>query len=99
MKRSYVPQRPGDQHRQRSVPRATGIALSTVIAAFSVSALPPNPASAAGARAAVATKTGNAASNPLPAMSVTDVRTGKAVRLQSALNGRKPLLVWFWAPN
>jgi hypothetical protein len=37
--------------------------------------------------------------NPLPAMSVTDVRTGKPVALRSALSGRKPLLVWFWAPH
>lgn len=37
--------------------------------------------------------------NPLPAVSVTDIRTGRAVALQSAMTGKKPLLVWFWAPH
>ena len=37
--------------------------------------------------------------NPLPVMNVTDVKTGKEFPLASALDGKKPLLVWFWAPT
>ncbi len=37
--------------------------------------------------------------NPLPAMTVTDVKTGKGFALASAFTGAKPMLVWFWAPN
>lgn len=37
--------------------------------------------------------------NPLPVMNVTDVKTGKDVALAASLDGKKPLLVWFWAPN
>ena len=44
---------------------------------------------------ATATKT----TNPLPVLSVTDVKTGKAFPLASAFDGKKPLLVWFWAPT
>ena len=37
--------------------------------------------------------------NPLPAMTVNDVKTGKGFALASAFTGAKPMLVWFWAPN
>ncbi len=37
--------------------------------------------------------------NPLPVMKVTDVKTGKDVALAASLDGKKPLLVWFWAPH
>jgi hypothetical protein len=35
----------------------------------------------------------------LPAMDVTDVRTGKPVALRSVVDGKLPVLVWFWAPH
>ncbi len=41
----------------------------------------------------------NKTANPLPVMNVTDVKTGKPFALASALDGKKPLLVWFWAPT
>lgn len=44
---------------------------------------------------ATATKT----TNPLPVLSVTDVKTGKAFPLATAFDGKRPLLVWFWAPT
>jgi hypothetical protein len=37
--------------------------------------------------------------NPLPVMQVTDIRSGKPVSLPTALSGKRPLLVWFWAPH
>ena len=37
--------------------------------------------------------------NPLPVLNVTDVRSAKPYALASAFDGKKPLLVWFWAPN
>jgi hypothetical protein len=37
--------------------------------------------------------------NPLPVMDVTDIKTGQPVALASFLDGKKPLLVWFWAPH
>ena len=37
--------------------------------------------------------------NPLPVMNVTDVATGKSVPLASYIDGKKPTLVWFWAPH
>ena len=37
--------------------------------------------------------------NPLPVMKVTDVATGKSVPLASYIDGKKPTLVWFWAPH
>jgi thiol-disulfide isomerase/thioredoxin len=32
-------------------------------------------------------------------MDVTDIKTGQPVALASFLDGKKPLLVWFWAPH
>ena len=37
--------------------------------------------------------------NPLPVMNVTDVATGKSVPLATYIDGKKPTLVWFWAPH
>ncbi len=37
--------------------------------------------------------------NALPAVSVTDVSTGKPYALQTAVTGKLPTLVWFWAPH
>ena len=37
--------------------------------------------------------------NPLPTMSVTDVKSSKPFALASAFDGKKALLVWFWAPH
>lgn len=37
--------------------------------------------------------------SPLPAMNVTDVKTGKTVALATTFDGTKPMLVWFWAPH
>ena len=48
---------------------------------------------------AAAKTTANKTTNPLPVMNVTDVKTGKPFPLASALDGKKPLLVWFWAPT
>ena len=56
------------------------------------------PAGAATATTKVAAQPGKVR-NPLPVMNVTDVRTAKPYALASALDGKKPLLVWFWAPS
>ena len=37
--------------------------------------------------------------NPLPTLSVTDVKSSKPFALASAFDGKKALLVWFWAPH
>ena len=37
--------------------------------------------------------------NPLPVLNVTDVATGKSVPLATYIDGKKPTLVWFWAPH
>ena len=42
---------------------------------------------------------GKQTANPLPVMTVTDVKTGTPFALASAFTGAKPMLVWFWAPN
>lgn len=60
--------------------------------------LPGAPAGAATATTKVAAKTGKTR-NPLPVLNVTDVRSAKPYALASAFDGKKPLLVWFWAPN
>ena len=49
--------------------------------------------------AATTLSTAAKVTNPLPSVSVTDVRTGKSVNLASVFSGKKPLLVWFWAPH
>ena len=56
------------------------------------------PAGAATATTKVAVQTGKTR-NPLPVLNVTDVRSAKPYALASALDGKKPLLVWFWAPR
>ncbi len=35
----------------------------------------------------------------LPNVTVTDVITGKPFALASLADGKKPLLIWFWAPH
>ena len=37
--------------------------------------------------------------NPIPTLSVTDVKSSKPFALASAFDGKKALLVWFWAPH
>ncbi len=81
--------------------RAAGIALFSIVGAgaFGILSAGDSPAIAAGNPQAVTrTTTKPVPANPLPSISVTDVRTGKSVALRSALSGKKPLLVWFWAP-
>jgi hypothetical protein len=86
-------QRSASLHRRRR--RALALfALSGTLAMLSGGALATTRPNFAAARTAAKT----APANPLPSMSVTDVRTGKSVALRSALSGKKPLLVWFWAP-
>ena len=40
-----------------------------------------------------------ASGNSLPKLNVTDVRSGKATPLRGVVDGKKALLVWFWAPH
>ena len=46
-----------------------------------------------------ATQKNQKTANPLPTMSVTDVNSSKPFALASAFDGKKALLVWFWAPH
>ena len=76
--------------------------LVMVIAAGTVIAQGANAAAATGAapkRLSGTSATSKKSSNPLPVMNVTDVKTGKDVALAASLDGKKPLLVWFWAPH
>ena len=47
--------------------------------------------------ARVAAKT--AASKDFPAVSVTDVKTGKAYSLSGLATLNRPVLMWFWSPT
>ena len=82
-----------NQHPPRQARRRGAIAL----AALAVGVLGFGTAAVSGTSPALAAST--KVKNPLPAVTVTDVRTGKAVKLASSLTGKKPLLVWFWAPH
>ena len=66
---------------------ASAVGAGSASAVLRASSLPAYPLTAA------------KAVNPLPAITVTDVRSGKPYALASALTGSKALLVWFWAPN
>ncbi len=54
-----------------------------------------SPALAASAKSAPAAKP----KNELPKISVTDIKSGKPFDLQSAVDGKRATLVWFWAPH
>lgn len=57
---------------------------------------PINAASAASVKAQSKQKAQPVA---FPALSVTDVKTGKAFKLTSLAASKKATLVWFWAPH
>ena len=46
-----------------------------------------------------ATQKNQKTANPLPTLSVTDVKSSRPFALASAFDGKKALLVWFWAPH
>jgi hypothetical protein len=69
---------------------ASALALSLPV---TVLALNANPASAATKAKTKAPK------SALPALSVTDIKTGKPLILTSLANPKLPTLVWFWAPH
>ena len=95
----YVELHPASQALAK---RALAAVLVMVIAAGTVIAQGANAAAATGSapkRPSSTSATSKKSSNPLPVMKVTDVKTGKDVALAASLDGKKPLLVWFWAPH
>lgn len=87
-------QKPMRRHR-----KVAAFAVAAGLATVGSFALGVGGSSQALATGTTRTASKSTSTNPLPAMSVTDVRTGKAVALQTTLSGKKPLLVWFWAPH
>ena len=83
-----------NQSRRRCREALAILGLATVIAAGT-----GGTAGAAPKRPAVRSAPSKKSVNPLPVMNVTDVKTGKDVALAASLDGKKPLLVWFWAPH
>lgn len=73
----------------RSLLRRLALSAIVLVPTTSLSPLSVSPVVAA-------TKT---ATNDVPKVVVTDLRTGKPVNLPSIVDGKKPILVWFWAPH
>ena len=72
---------------------AAGVGITALAAATLT--LGPTAATAASTRLQTKAKTDTPA---FPAVTVTDIKTGKPFKLASLSSGKKPTLVWFWAP-
>lgn len=77
--------------------------LSRVVASFGIAAIAATTltvgspaATAASTRLQTKAKTEAPA---FPAVTVTDIKTGKPFKLASLSKGTKPTLIWFWAPH
>lgn len=81
---------------------AGGVARRATVAAAVLALIAPIAHADRSAAATVTTKKAAATKvvkSPLPVMNVTDVKTGRQVALASTFDGKKPMLVWFWAPH
>lgn len=77
------------------LPRITAVIGLSVIATTSTIALSgPVPA------ASTLRQTKSKAEAPaFPAVTVTDIKSSKPFKLASLASGKKPTLIWFWAPH
>ena len=87
--------------RGRAARGATVAALLVALISPILNVETAGATTAATKKSAPAKKTAAAkkVTSPLPAMTVTDVKTGKPVALATTFDGTKPMLVWFWAPH
>lgn len=84
-------------HRRRIASLLAGVAL--VASACSGSTVPDNPAAQAANEAAAANVDDLAQSDNVVDIEVLDVSDGSVATLRSAVDGDRPVLVWFWAPH
>lgn len=77
--------------------RSGAFALAVLAGAMPVAALVATPVNAASSSKPVAPAA--AAQSDLPNISVTDLKTKKAVKLTTLTAAKKPVLLWFWAPH
>lgn len=74
---------------------AAAVFVLTMVSAMGALASPTRVPSASTQKNQKTEKT----ANPLPTLSVTDVKSSKPFALASTFDGKKALLVWFWAPH
>lgn len=79
--------------------RARTILLAGATVLFGGATLLPPTVHASAAFATVNRTAVSTSGNSLPNLNVTDVRSGKATPLRGVVDGKKALLVWFWAPH
>ncbi|MFV0525307.1 MAG: hypothetical protein ACK5RL_12525 [Acidimicrobiales bacterium] len=85
--------RPEAVPRRTGSPRRAAIGLGLVLAAVLSLA---GCVSGSDEEAGPAVVSGEAGSNPLPVVDVTDVATGDPVDLASLLPADQPVLLWLW---
>ncbi len=78
----------------RSIAIVGGVSLVLLLSGVGQSA-----SQAANSAKKPAAATAKKLSNPLPVMTVTDVKAGKPFALASVFTGKLPVLLWFWAPT
>jgi len=83
--------------RRRFVSLMTGVALFA--AACSGSNIPDDPAAQAANEAAAANIDGLAQNSNVADIQVLDVADGSISTLRGAVDGDRPVLLWFWAPH
>jgi thiol-disulfide isomerase/thioredoxin len=98
--KNMSPNQPSERSR-----RLTRQQRVRILAAFSLAAVLVTPASSFAATKAKSkvksTKPAKAAifKSDLPSMKVLDLSNGKQVDLAAFADGKKPSLIWFWAPH